>query len=340
MSTVLHVTNGDGAADLLQTSGLEGDVLPWRDPMHHGPFPAAADLRELSTIRGRHLAGPDLSETDVVRDLELRNAHFLGASRYEEVVLWFEHDLLDQLQILQILDLVAQGSAKPRQLSMVCIDRFEGVEGFRGLGQLTPDQVTLLWPSRKAVSNAALSLASAGWTAFRSESPKDLERFMAGDLSPLPFLTAALHRHLEEYPAADSGLSRTERQILDLVAEGVQSPVSLFVQNMELEAVLFMGDWTTFSRVAELCSGPHPLLRCAPDATFRYPPSEGLSREEFARHELHLSAEGQDVQAGRRSARPLRVRDEWLGGVYLNSSQPMWVWERSNRTLILQEPAQ
>ncbi|MEM8687558.1 MAG: hypothetical protein AAGF81_09525 [Pseudomonadota bacterium] len=338
MSSVLHVTNGDGAAGLLRASHLEGDVLPWRDPMHYGPFPSGADLRELSTIRGRHLAGPDLPEADVVRDFELRNEHFLGASRYEEVVLWFEHDLLDQLQILQILDLVASGQAKPRRLSMVCIDRFEGVEGFRGLGQLTPDQVATLWSGRMDVSQDLISLASAGWAAFRSDDPQNLERFLTADLSALPFLAAALRRHLEEYPAADTGLTRTEGQILNLIAAGVQSPVDLFIQNMELETVLFIGDWTTFSRVEELCLGPSPLLQCSPGGTFHHPPSDKLSRKAFAAQALSLSQEGRDVQAGLRSARPLRVRDEWLGGVHLNSGEPMWVWDRSNQKLTLQEP--
>ncbi|MEM8646196.1 MAG: hypothetical protein AAGF86_07610, partial [Pseudomonadota bacterium] len=188
-------------------------------------------------------------------------------------------------------------------------------------------------------SDAAISLASEGWAAFRSDSPKDLERFLADALSALPFLSAALQRHLEEYPDAETGLSRTERQILDLVAAGVQSPVDLFVQNMDLESVLFMGDWATFSRIAELCSGPHPLLQCGPDGIFRYPPSEQLSREEFAGQTFHLSPEGRDVQAGLRSARSLKVRDEWLGGVHLNSMEPMWVWDCSSQTLIFQEPS-
>ena len=338
MGTVLHVTNGDGAAGLLKASSLEGDVLAWRDPMHHGPFPAEADLKELSLIRGRYLAGPDLPEADVVRDFELRNDHFKGAVRYDEVVLWFEHDLLDQLQLLQILDLVGSGHVCPRRLSMVCIDRFEGIDGFRGLGQLTPDQAASLWPARQAVSEGEIALASAGWAAFRSDDPTKLERFLEGDLSALPFLAAALKRHLEEYPAADTGLTRTERQILKLVAEGMMNPVDLFVQNMELETVLFAGDWTTFSRIAGMCTGPHPLLSCEPGGTFRYPPSEQLSREAFTGQEFGLTPEGEEVHAGHSSARGLMHRDEWLGGVHLDSAEAMWMWERTGERLILQEP--
>lgn len=34
----LHITNGDCAAEIIKASSLGGDVLPWRDPMHHVPL--------------------------------------------------------------------------------------------------------------------------------------------------------------------------------------------------------------------------------------------------------------------------------------------------------------
>ncbi len=337
MRSFLHITNGDGAAGLLKSSGLEGDVLPWRDPMHHGPFPVEDELESLSKIRGRYLAGPDLPEADVVRDFELRNEHLKSASLYEEVVLWFEHDLLDQLQILQVLDLIGKEIAKPRTLSMVCIDRFEGVEGFRGLGQLDGAQIKSLWPKRAPVTPEQISLATKGWAAFCSDDPTDLERFMGDDLDALPFLSATLARHLEEYPATDSGLTRTEAQILAMVAGGVHSPVALFVQNMELESVLYMGDWTTFRRINGLCSGATPLLKCEPDGRFHYPPDENFSRQAFAAQSLHLTEAGQEVISGKRSAQQLLDRDEWLGGVHLKSGTPMWMWDTAKQRLNKEE---
>lgn len=337
MRTFLHITNGDGAAGLLKASGLEGDVLPWRDPMHHGPFPADAGLKALSEVRGGYLAGPDLVREDVVRDFELRNEHLKSAKLYEEVVLWFEHDLLDQLQILQVLDLIAGGFAKPPALSMICIDRFQGVEGFRGLGQLNCAQVKSLWPERKPVTDTQTALAAKGWSAFRSSDPTDLERFLSADLSALPFLAAALKRHLEEYPATGSGLTRTEAQIVAMVAGGVHSPACLFVQNMDLETALYMGDWTTFARINVLCSGPAPLLRCEPGGEFRYPPGEQFPPKAFAAQSLHLTEAGRDVASGKRSAHGLLERDEWLGGVHLKSGEPMWMWDNANQRLSREE---
>ena len=100
----LHITNGDSAANILKESTIRGDVLPWRDPMHHGPFPADLDLASLSKVRARYLAGPGFDAAEVERDFQLRDEHLRGATQYDRIVLWFEHDLLDQLQILQLLD--------------------------------------------------------------------------------------------------------------------------------------------------------------------------------------------------------------------------------------------
>ena len=57
MPDYLHITNGDVAADILKASALNGDVLPWRDPMQYGPFPASLDLDAVSRVRAEFLAG-------------------------------------------------------------------------------------------------------------------------------------------------------------------------------------------------------------------------------------------------------------------------------------------
>jgi hypothetical protein len=98
---VLHITNCDSAAGLIQASGIVGDVLPGRDPMHHGPMPPDIDLAALSAVRAAYLSEPGHFAGDEFRARDTALQQSLG---YETVVLWFEHDLLDQLQILQILD--------------------------------------------------------------------------------------------------------------------------------------------------------------------------------------------------------------------------------------------
>ena len=130
----LHITNGDGAGTLLTQCGLGGDVLPWRDPMHHGPFPTGLDLDELASVRAEYLAGDRLDMAEIERDFRDRDARLRAAADHDEVVLWFEHDLLDQLQILQLLDWFSGAAFDLGKLTMICIDRSPALSRSGGWG--------------------------------------------------------------------------------------------------------------------------------------------------------------------------------------------------------------
>lgn len=328
----LHITNGDGAAGLLKSSAVPGDVLPWRDPMHHGPFPAGLSLEALRPVRARYLAGQGGDMEAVEREFRLRDEALCAAPGYDRVVLWFEHDLLDQLQILQLLDWFAAAGRSRPEPEIICIDRFAGMDRFRGLGELDPVQIASLFDTRVPVTGDMLTQAQAGWGAFRSASPMDLVAFLTRDLSRLPFLKQALLRHLEEFPSAESGLSRTEQQLLSLVARGVHGPVELFVQNMDLETALYIGDWRTFSVIDGLCRAG--LLSCDTGG-FRYPPLSRDTREGFRAQRLGLTDLGRAVEAGEAGMRGRMHRDAWLGGVHVQSGRNAWTWDAARGAPVL-----
>ena len=337
MTKYLHITNGDGAGNILKGSTLKGDVLPWRDTMHYGPFPSNLSLTQASKIRADYLAQDNALATDaVLRDFELRDKQLNTACRYDEVILWFEHDLLDQLQILQLLDWFNGEKERSYKLSLICIDRFEGKDNFRGLGELEAEQMASLFDYRQAVSQEQLSIAVKGWSAFRSANPHDLESFIRSNSKSLPFLKAALNRHLREYPWLSDGLSQTQRQLLQLVKQGVTTPGKLFVANMELESVLYLGDWQTFSQLEKLSKYEPPLLLCQPDQTFIHPMHNQISFEQFLQQLLALTPLGEKVVLGEIDANQLIQRDEWLGGVHLESGKSMWLWDEKNQRLLAQ----
>ena len=338
----LHITNGDSAAEVLKHSGVGGDVLPWRDPMHYGPFPDGLDLDAVSVVRAQFLSDEYPSITDVGRDFRIRNDRLRAASGAMEIVLWFEHDLLDQLQILQLLDWFADADPPPGALSLICIDRFDGVAPFCGIGQLGGAQVASLFPHRRPVSRDQMRLAKTAWSAFRSPDPTAIETLLAGGTDCLPFLHAALRRYLEEFPSVSDGLTRTERQILTLVANGVAGPGAIFVENMNLESALFIGDWATFRHIARLCRAEHPLLRCGHDGPFLHPPQDDISRDAFLAQRLSLTRAGDALIAGARAETAAIERDAWLGGVHLRTGQPprqpIWMWDATAGALRLTSP--
>lgn len=265
----------------------------------------------------------------------MRNDHLRAAPKYDEVVLWFEHDLLDQLQVLELLNWFEGAGIGSTELTMICINQFPGFDKFRGIGQLNCEQMETLLPKRSPVTHEQMQLAKSAWAAFRSDDPRNLENLVDTDTSALPFLKAALQRHLQEYPWVRYGLTRTERQILTVVASGVVKPGRVFVENMELEEFLYIGDWPTYQVIANLSQLAKPMLMCAPSGRFRHPPEKDLTPEEFQQQELSLTDEGREVLLGTRHARTPITRDEWLGGVHLTSDKPMWAWDDTATHLAL-----
>jgi hypothetical protein len=142
--SVLHLTNGDLAAGRISAAGLPGDVLPWRDVLHEGPVPAGLDDDALRAARAEFLGGGAWSRDSVLRGLRERDARLGAASAEDEVVLWFEPDLYDQLQLVQILDLFAK-------------ERLEGlflVQADDYLGQQEPEGIARLAQLRAGLSPA------------------------------------------------------------------------------------------------------------------------------------------------------------------------------------------
>ena len=288
---MLHLTNGESAAESLRHSGVPGRVISWQDVLHEGPVPAGLTLEGMSDARARFLAHwdarsfPALSASFAERDSALRSAR--------RVALWFEHDLYDQLQLLQILATLSNEPGIAAE--MICIDAFPGVVPFYGLGQLTPMQLGSLWPQRQPVTAEQRSLGVRAWQAFTSPDPGAVAHLIATDLGALPFLGNALRRLLDEYPAPPTGLGRTERQLLQAIARGVRSFAELFAANATAEEARFMGDTTVEARLDSLIHARTPLVTPEP---------------------YTLTAAGQRVLAGDIDARQLNGIDRWIGGVH------------------------
>jgi len=147
MPAALYITNGDSVQ--LRDTGLPGEVLTWKDVLHEGPVPGDMSLDQLRPIRAHFLA--DVSgqpEEELFRDFEERDQTLARFAEFEEVVLWFEHDLYDQLQLIQILDWFSRQDLGKTKLSLICTSRY--------LGLLTPDQLLELHPNRLPVSSQML----------------------------------------------------------------------------------------------------------------------------------------------------------------------------------------
>jgi hypothetical protein len=332
---MLHITNGDSTAVTLRAGAVAGTVLAWRDVLHDGPVPAGLALAELSAVRARFIAEQGWGAYDaVLADFHARDSALAAAAAHEDMTLWFEHDLYDQLQLLQLLDWCGGHAWGDGRLSLICIGVFPGKARFLGLGELSAAELTSLFPTRHTVTGPELTLARAAWHAFRSVDPHAIETVLAGDTSPLPFLGAALTRHLEEFPATGSGLGRTERTLLEVIAAGSQAPHAIFTASQERESAPYLGDTSVWLHVRRLSAVPaHPLIVRDDGGTFETPQAF-TTADAFAAQRLLLTDAGHAVLAGQADHLALNGIDRWLGGVHLRIGGTIWRWDGAQGRLV------
>lgn len=326
---VFHVTNGNAAATAMHSAGIRGGgILPWQDVLHDGPVPAGLSDNELAAVRAAFIADGGWSDfAQALRDFRHRDRTLLRWAAEGEVVLWFEHDLYDQLQLIQAIDRFATLDPPAERVTMTVERDF--------LPHLSPEHIRTLLEKRVPVDADVRALASRVWAAFRAPSPDDMATLALGDSHALPFLGAALVRMLEEYPAPDSGLGRTERQILDVVLAGAAAPAAAFRACQTREEAMFMGDASFWLVMQRLLLAYQPLLAWAGLRPAAFPPSF-LDDRRFFDYRLEVTDAGRAAVTGRLDHVEVNGIDRWIGGVHLVAGN-VWRWDRAAQRLI--EPA-
>jgi hypothetical protein len=318
---MLHVTNGDAAADGIRRSGIGGIVVPWRDVLHEGPVPPRLDdaaLRHQRAAFLAQLAGGDAAAIE--RLLAQRDDILASFDLHEEVVLWFEHDLYDQLQILQILDRFVAVDRGDVVLTMVCVADHPGVPRFNGLGQLEPADFVGLFEERALVSEDEIEVAELAWQAFRNSDPTLLERLRGMDLSALPYLGDAITRHLEQFPSLRSGLSRTDRGTLEALLDGERTAAELFRTQAEREQRPFLGDLVFWWYLEVLASGPAPAVSITPP---------DAAEDDRWQSRVQVTEDGRRYARGEADFVAANGIDRWYGGVHLTGREARWRWDET-----------
>jgi hypothetical protein len=320
---MLHITDGESVAGTLRESGVPGTVSVYGDMMFEGPAPAGLDPKAWIDVRAQFMVDADYAGLDEARQyLESCQETLTAFTQHDEVVIWLDHRLSNQLILIRVLDWFSRQNLGGVKLSLICVDRYPGMQGFLGLGALYANQLASLADTRLPVGEDQLRTAQAAWNAFTSPDPTNIERFLATDTSPLPFIAAALRRHLEQFPSAENGLSRTEQQTLSILRDhGTMAWARLFVAAQQREEAVFMGDGEFCRLLEELSRAPHALVQISDSA------EEGLG-------DVAITETGRNVMEGTADHIDLNGIDRWLGGVHLKGRKAAWRWDRSSQRLV------
>lgn len=306
------VTNGDHAATALSAHFPDAEVLIWRDVLVEGPVPGGIDDEALADVRASHIERAFGMSKDGVRDdFRRRDEAFNRIARQDEVELWFETDLHDQLQLIQFLERAG---------------RRDGFPAMR-LAQAPPplsSAIEAMAESLAAVGRDAVEAAQTLWAAFRAASPEALFD-LAKDPGALPETRAAMRRLIEEYPSRRNGLGLIEHRALLALRDGAITPGLAFRHYQQTETLPFLGDLGFFDRLEGLARGPQPLISGLPAGGIAEA-SETNRTLEYTYVPISLTETGEAVLDGKADRVRLNGIDRWIGGVHLTTDN-LWRYD-------------
>lgn len=322
---MLHITNGDHAADRIRQSGIQGEVVAWRELYTFGPVFPDMSKRNERARRADYLEaqlGIPKSEYMKIRELEQK---LDSLDRHREVVLWFEYDLYDQTMLSYLLHVLHEKGANRAKLHLLCLDSHPEISRFRGLGQLTPVQIERLSGTWHVIEEEEMEAGRRFWEAYVSPDPQDHARYLLEDKAALPYAQAAFQAHLSRLPSTANGLGMIEQKTLEIVKNGTVHPFDVFQQVSEKLHLLGLGDLQYWAHLRRMADGPHALLHVEGANAF---PNFRQQDESFRFAVLALTELGERVLHGERDGAALWTDEWWIGGIMTGAGKSSdWRWD-------------
>jgi hypothetical protein len=286
---------------------------------------SSLSLSELSEIRAKFIASRGWGDfSHISGDFQERDRVIQHLDYFDEVVLWFEDDLYDQLQLIQLLDFFAEGIVSGKKLTLIQVDGY--------IPPLKPKELKELDEKRAAVTTEQLQLADRAWRVFGAPDPTGVATVLRENTAALPYLANAFRRHLEELPSTVNGLSRSEREALTAIDSGYSTPVKSFLEVARQQESIFLGDIVFYSYLERLSQTHAPLLTWS-DGRPVVSPRISDARE-FVNGEMLVTSLGKDVMAGKRDWQTINKEARWFGGLEIPASPSCWRWDPVQKNLV------
>ncbi|MBD3792609.1 MAG: DUF1835 domain-containing protein [Campylobacterales bacterium] len=310
MNKILNIVSCDEIIKVMKQGNIPGNFLAWQDFLYFGPVPQNLTLEALSTQRAEYISSQGLEDLDTInRRFKERNGTLHAFRKYDRIILWFEHDLCDQLQLIQILDWFARYATDTASIFLILPDRH--------LAFCSPEKLkSMLLYNKEPITPNQLIVARKAWAAFTAPTPEAWFKLLHDDISSLPFLKQAVLRLLEEFPNTLNGLSRATHFILLVVVNGKSNLEEIFQEYQRLEKRRFMKKIHFVNTIKQLIQ-----IQLLESHT-----KEGVDT-------VTITPLGRDVLKLERNWLHLNILDWWIGGTHI-TEENLWCWDIKSQKIV------
>ena len=118
-------------------------------------------------------------------------------SIFRNNVLWFEYDLFCHINLIAIISLIQQKQIK-LPLYLVCSGRVEGEKNFKGLSELTPEQLLSHYKNKVKLTSEDIDIATTLWKTYCGKDHNLLKPYITKN-SSFEYLGCCLKAHLKRF---------------------------------------------------------------------------------------------------------------------------------------------
>lgn len=245
MSNVLHILNGDATLAGFEQTGLDGDVMVWREVLSEGPVAKNVTAADFWEKRSEWICKAFGETAEGYHEKVIVNLEKINGP-YEEINLWFEYDLHCQLNLSGIMMMLNQQTdLSERAIFLISPATFPGVESFAGMGELTGEQLEYLYDNeRHQLGEYDFTLAREAWALYVGGDAAKLEAWLNDTpfWGNMPNLQPAMQAHLKRLVLNADGLNHIQQLLLDIYNSGVHSKLAIYQAFWQTEKIYGMGD--------------------------------------------------------------------------------------------------
>ncbi|HEY4194557.1 MAG TPA: DUF1835 domain-containing protein [Mucilaginibacter sp.] len=245
MNTILHVLNGDSTAHSFEHTGLEGDLLVWREILSQGPLEGDISSADFWKAREAWIGKTFKDVPEHYQEYVLNPLEKLSEP-YGEINLWFEFDLHCQANLLGVMAMLSDNTdLSPPSVYLICPGDFPGKSDFRGMGELTGEELEYLYDNiRLQLSETDFVIAGEAWRLYTQGDADKIEKWL--DINTfwgsLHFLKPAMGAHLQRLRVNENGLNAIEQKLLDIYNSGIKNKHAIYQAFWQTEQIYGMGD--------------------------------------------------------------------------------------------------
>lgn len=253
MSKTIHVLNDDSTTQILEKSGIKGDVVVWRELLCDGPLHKEVGSDEFWTKRYTYFKNEFAVERLEYYDKTIKKIIQLeDVSDYDNVVLWFKYDLFYQVNLLALCAYLLDNYVKKTNYYLICTGKEK--DQLQPLPNYSPEEFTILYNHKISLSKTNLEFAKESWKLYVENNKEKLKSFDFNQSSKFKYLQLAINQHLLRFPS-ENGLNQIENKILEIINSSLLSTkeiVGYLLLWQQKETVYGFGDIQYFQYLKKL----------------------------------------------------------------------------------------